>query len=61
MEDFLGSVKLMLVVYALAALISMGVAWMIKLVHAGIRRQSAAGEPANATAKPADVPSGKAS
>ena len=46
LEYFMGSVKLMLIVYGLAAFISMAVAWIIKLVDAGIRRQSASGEPA---------------
>lgn len=45
MEYFLGSVKLMLVVYALAAVIAMAVAWIIKFVDARIRKQNAADEP----------------
>lgn len=45
MEYFLGSVKLMLVVYALAAFIAMAVAWIIKFVDARIRKQDTAGEP----------------
>lgn len=39
MEYFWGSVKLMLIVYGLAAFIAMLVAWVIKLIFAGIRRQ----------------------
>lgn len=39
MESFWGAVKLMLFVYALAAAISLAVAWIIKLIFAGIRRQ----------------------
>ncbi len=39
MEYFWGSVKIMLVVYGLAALISMLVAVVIKLIFVGIRRQ----------------------
>lgn len=42
----MGSVKLMLIVYGLAAFIAMAVAWVIKLVDAGIRRQSASRVPA---------------
>lgn len=41
MEYFLGSVKLMLVVYALAAFISMAVAWIIKFVDGRIRKPAA--------------------
>ena len=41
MEDFWGSLKLMLVVYALAAVISFLVAWIIRLIYAGIKRQEA--------------------
>ena len=61
MEYFLGSVKLMLIVYALAAVIAIGVAWIIKLIFAAIRRQRVpaaapagvpAKLPANASAKP---------
>lgn len=59
MEYFLGSVKLMLIVYALAALISMAVAWVIKLIFAGIRKQQTPAVPAKA-APPADTGSGKA-
>ena len=39
MESLWGSVKLMLFVYALTAVISMAVAWVIKLVFAAIRSQ----------------------
>lgn len=39
MEYFWGSVKLMLIVYGLAAFIAMLVAWVIRLIFAGIRRQ----------------------
>ena len=39
MEYFLGSVKIMLIVYALAAFIAMLTAWIIKLIFAGIRSQ----------------------
>ncbi|MBI5922688.1 MAG: hypothetical protein HY847_13725 [Betaproteobacteria bacterium] len=37
MDYFLGSVKLMLIIYALAAVISMLAAWVIKLIFAAIR------------------------
>ena len=43
-EYFWGSVKLMLIVYGLAAFIAMLVAWIIKLIFAGIRRQRVAAE-----------------
>ena len=49
----------MLIVYALAALISMAVAWVIKLIFAGIRKQQTPAVPAKA-APPADTGSGKA-
>ena len=66
MEYFWGSVKLMLIVYGLAAFIAMLVAWVIKLIFAGIRRQrvsAAAKIDASVTpeAKPAGSASGKAS
>ena len=57
MEYFLGSVKLMLIVYALAAFISMLVAWVIKLIFAGIRRRNTAEAPP----KPAGSAPGKVS
>ena len=57
MDYFLGSVKLMLIVYALAAFISMLVAWTIKLIFAGISRRTAAEAPA----KPAGPTPGKVS
>ena len=63
MEYFWGSVKLMLIVYGLAAFIAMLVAWVIKLIFAGIRRQrdSVAATPAPAgDSTPAGSPSGKA-
>ena len=60
MEYFWGSVKLMLIVYGLAAFIAMLVAWVITLIFAGIRRQrvSAAAKTA-ADAKPAAGAGGK--
>ncbi len=39
MESFWGSVQLMFFVYALAAVVSFAVAWIIKLIFAGIRLQ----------------------
>ena len=61
MEYFLGSVKLMLIVYALAAVISMLAAWVIKLIFAGIRRQRAAEGPATASSQPAGATPEKSS
>ena len=60
LEYFWGSVKLMLIVYGLAAFIAMLVAWVITLIFAGIRRQrvSAAAKTA-ADAKPAAGAGGK--
>ena len=40
METFWGSVKLMLFIYALAAVISLIIAWMIKYLFVVIRMQS---------------------
>jgi hypothetical protein len=39
MEYFWGSVKLMLFVYALAAAVSLAMAWVIKMIFRGIRAQ----------------------
>lgn len=39
MDYFLGSVKLMFIVYAIATVISLAVAWIIKGIFAGIRSQ----------------------
>ncbi|MDH3196255.1 MAG: hypothetical protein OEL78_08085 [Hyphomicrobiales bacterium] len=41
MESFWGSVKLMLFVYALAAAVSLTVAWSIKMIFAGVKMQKA--------------------
>lgn len=41
MESFWGSVKLMLFVYALAAVVSLTVAWSIKMIFAGVKMQKA--------------------
>ena len=63
LEYFWGSVKLMLIVYGLAAFIAMLVAWVIKLIFAGIRRQrdsAAAKAPPAVDSKPAGSASGKA-
>mgnify|MGYP001223162582 FL=1 len=57
MESFGDSVKLMLFVYALAAVVSFTVAWVIKLIFAGIQRQKARAEAgANVPAEAADEP-----
>ena len=61
MDYFWGSVKLMLIVWGLAAFISFLVAWIIKLIFAVIRRKgsashaaagAAAAPPAAATDRP---------
>ena len=44
MESFWGSVKLMLFIYALAAVISLIMAWMIKYLFVVIRMQSTRAE-----------------
>ena len=41
MDYFVGSIKLMFVVYALASAISMGVAFIIKGIFAGIKLRQA--------------------
>lgn len=57
MESFWGSVKLMLFVYALTAVVSFAVAWIIKLIFAGIRLQGTrAGARAEAKAGSAPEP-----
>ncbi|MCX7172705.1 MAG: hypothetical protein NT159_01965 [Proteobacteria bacterium] len=61
MEYFLGSVKLMLIVYALTAFIAMAMAWIIKLLFVVIRRRGAAELAAKATPKPAGAAPGKVS
>ena len=48
-ESFFGSVKLMVFVYALAATISFVVAWVIKLIFAGIQKQKAGADARNGT------------
>jgi hypothetical protein len=45
LDYFLGSVKLMLIVYALSAFIAMAVAWLIKMLFVVIRRRSTAAMP----------------
>jgi len=45
LDYFLGSVKLMLIVYGLSAFIAMAVAWLIKLLFVVIRRRSTAAMP----------------
>ena len=59
MEGFWDSVKLMLFVYALAAAVSFTVAWIIKLIFAGIQKQKARADsgneaPAKAPIEPAN-------
>ena len=55
MESFGGSVKLMLFIYALAAVISLVIAWMIKYLFVVIRMQSNRAERRN-KAKAASSP-----
>jgi len=43
-ETFWDSVELMLFVYALAAAVSLTVAWILKLIFAGVQRQKAGAE-----------------
>ena len=50
-ETFWESVKLMLFIYALAAAVSLIVAWIIKLIFAGVQMQKARAE-ARAAAPP---------
>ena len=45
-ETFWDSVKLMLFIYALAAVVSLIVAWIIKVVFSGIQMQKARAEAA---------------
>lgn len=40
MEYFLGSVKLMFIIYALTAVISLGVAWVIRCIFTCIRMRN---------------------
>ena len=47
MEYFWGSVKLMLFVYALAAVISLIMAWMIKLIFVAIQAQKSRADARN--------------
>jgi hypothetical protein len=62
MEYFWGSVKLMLFVYALAAVVSFIMAWVIRLIFVGIKAQKAHadsrnGAKAKAPLKPGDAAS----
>ncbi len=43
-ETFWDSVELMLFVYALAAVVSLTVAWILKLIYAGVQMQQARAE-----------------
>ncbi len=61
MESFWGSVEIMVFVYALAAVVSFLVAWVIKLIFAVIKKRKAradarakAAEPGNAAPEGAD-------
>jgi hypothetical protein len=54
METFGGSVQLMFIVYALAAVISLATAWIIKLIFFVIQMQKkVAAVPHNVTSRPA--------
>ena len=44
MESFWGSVELMIFIYALAAVVSFFIAWIIKLIFAAIKMQKARAE-----------------
>ncbi len=44
MESFWGSVELMIFIYALAAVVSFFIAWISKLIFAGIKMQKARAE-----------------
>ncbi len=44
MESFWGSVELMIFIYALAAVVSFFIAWIIKLIFAAIKMQKARSE-----------------
>ncbi len=44
MESFWGSVELMVFIYALAAVVSFFIAWIIKLIFAAIKMQRARAE-----------------
>ena len=57
METFGGSVQLMFIIYALAAVISLATAWIIKLIFFVIqKRKKAAAVPQNAKTRPAAAP-----
>ncbi len=51
MEYFWGSVKLMVFIYALAAVVSFFMAWVIKLIFAVIQRRRARAEARAAAAE----------
>jgi len=59
MDYFLGSVKIMLIVYALAAVISLFVAWVIKGIFVAIRFKKTNGE-ARSMATSGTGPAGRA-
>ena len=44
MESFWGSVELMIFIYALAAVVSFFIAWIIKLIFVAIKMQKARAE-----------------
>lgn len=45
MENVWSAMKLMLVVYAVGAVVSLLVAWIIKMIYVGIRHRSRRGAP----------------
>ncbi len=57
-ETFWDSVKLMLFIYALAAAVSLIVAWIIKLIFSGIQMQKARAEARDGAAAEAAPESG---
>jgi hypothetical protein len=61
MESFAGSVKLMLFIYALAAVISFATAWIIKLIFFAIQMQKKrTTERQNTRTRPSAAPAGAA-
>lgn len=57
METFGGSVQLMFIIYALAAVISLATAWILKLIFFAIHMQKkVAAVPQNAKTRPAAAP-----
>ena len=60
MEYFWGSVKLMLLVYALAAVVSFLVAWLIRIIFAVIKMRRGRADPKAPLAPAAAAPEAQA-